>query len=63
MIKTLPSSPLLRCAHCQADLSECPEFEFEDWIARCFECGARNVIEIAIFNYPVTDVEVVGWRE
>ena len=32
MIETLPFSPLLRCAHCQADLSECPELEFEDWI-------------------------------
>lgn len=63
MIKTLPSPPLLCCAHCQAVLSECPEKEFEDWIVRCLECGARNVIEIAIFNSPLTDVEVVGWRE
>jgi len=63
MIETLPSSPLLCCAHCQAALSECPEKEFEDWIVRCFECGASNVIEFAIFNSPVTDVEVVGWRE
>lgn len=63
MIKTLPCSPLLRCAHCQADLSECPEFEFEDWIVRCLDCGAKNVIEIAVFNSPLADVEVVGWRE
>lgn len=63
MIETLPSPPLLRCAYCQAVLSECPEKEIEDWIVRCLECGAKNVIEIAIFNSPVADVEVVGWRE
>lgn len=63
MIETLPFPPLLCCAHCRAVLSEYPEKEFEDWIVRCLECGARNVIETAIFNSPLTDVEVVGWRE
>jgi hypothetical protein len=63
MIETLLSPPLLRCAFCQADLSECPEFEFEDWIVRCFECGAKNVIDVVIVNPSVADVEVVGWRQ
>jgi DNA-directed RNA polymerase subunit RPC12/RpoP len=63
MIETLPFSPLLRCAHCQAALSECPEFEFEDWIVRCLECGSKNVIDVVIVNQPVADIEVVGWRQ
>jgi hypothetical protein len=62
MIKTLFSPPLLHCAHCQVELSECPEKEFGDWIVRCFECGAKNLIDV-IVNRPVADVEVVGWRE
>jgi hypothetical protein len=44
------------------ELSECPEKEFGDWIVRCFECGAKNLIDV-IVNRPVADVEVVGWRE
>ena len=63
MIKTLPYPVLFRCAYCQADLSECPEFEFEDWVIRCFECGAKNLIDVVIVNQPVADVEVVGWRD
>lgn len=63
MIKTIPFSPLLRCAHCQADLSECPELEFEDWIVRCLECGAKNLIDVVIVNQPIADVAVLGWRE
>lgn len=63
MIDMLPFSPLLRCAHCQADLSECPEPEFEDWIVRCFECGAKNLIDVVIVTQPVANVEVIGWRE
>lgn len=57
MIETPLFPPLLRCAHCQADLSECPEKEFGDWIVRCLECGAKNIIEIVI-----ADVAVLGWR-
>ena len=63
MIETLPCSPLLRCAHCQADLSECPEIEFEDWIVRCLECGAKNVIDVgATYQQSNLAVEIVGWR-
>lgn len=62
MLETRLSTPLLRCAHCQADLSECPEREFEDWIMRCLACGAKNVIEVVAFNSLMTTVEVVGWR-
>jgi len=63
MIEILPFSPLLRCAHCQANLSECPELEFEDWIVRCLECGVKNLIDVVIVNQSVDDLEVVGWRE
>jgi hypothetical protein len=57
MLKTPLFPPLLHCAHCQADLSECPEKEFGDWIGRRLERGAKNVIEIAI-----AEVAVLGWR-
>jgi len=63
MIEILPFSPLLRCAHCQANLSECPELEFEDWIVRCLEGGVKNLIDVVIVNQSVDDLEVVGWRE
>lgn len=62
MLETRLSAPLLRCAHCQSDLSECPEREFEDWIVRCLACSAKNVIEVGAFNSRVTIVEVVGYR-
>ena len=63
MIETLLSPPLLRCAHCQADLSECPEKEFEDWIVRCLECGAKNVIDAERGNQQMSlTIEIVGWR-
>jgi len=62
MIETLPFSPLLRCAHCQADLSECPELEFEDWIVRCLECGAKNLTDLVV-SQPIAKLAVVGWRE
>lgn len=63
MIETLLSPTLLRCAHCQAVLTECPEFEYEDWIVRCLECGAKNVIDSRIVNADSKIAfAVVGWR-
>jgi len=44
-------------------LSECPEKEFGDWIVRCLERGAKNLIDVVIVNQPFAGVEVVGWRE
>lgn len=63
MIEILPCSPLLYCAHCQAALTECPEMEYEDWIVRCFECGAKNMIDSRIVNAgSKIALAVVGWR-
>jgi len=63
MIKTLLSPPLLRCAHCRGKLSECPEKEFGDWIVRCLECGAKNLIDVVFVHQLAADIEVVGWRK
>lgn len=63
MLETLLFPPLLHCAHCQADLYECPDKEFGDWIVRCLDCGAKNVIEIVRVSNPIADLEVIGWHE
>ena len=56
-------STLLRCARCQAILSECPDREFEDWIVRCLACGVKNVLDCGTISEPFEwRVTVVGWR-
>jgi hypothetical protein len=44
----------LTCRSCQRTLENAPEREQDDWIIRCFHCGAKNIVIAAL--------EVVGWR-
>jgi len=63
MIETVLFPPLLRCAYCQAVLTECPEFEYEDWIVRCFGCGVKNLLTICVLGTFRYTLSVLGWRE
>lgn len=44
------------CTHCDRPLSAAPEPDAADWVVRCLDGGALNVIMLPIFK-------LVGWRE
>lgn len=61
------TTPLLRCAHCRVSVFynlEAAERDRGDWVLRCSECGAENVLTLRLpAEAEVPVFEIVGWRD
>ncbi|MEW6058049.1 MAG: hypothetical protein AB1540_15690 [Bdellovibrionota bacterium] len=56
---------MFKCSRCHAtNLASQIEKEHGDFIVRCLECGAENVIAPILNNKaPLPTLGIVGWRD
>lgn len=51
------------CKNCQRPLTAPAEREAGQWIVRCFECGAKNIIAVVTRRRRLPALSIAGWRE
>ena len=59
------SSPMTTptCKNCQRLLTAPAEPEVGQWIVRCFECGAKNIIAVTPKRQQMPVLAIAGWRD
>lgn len=60
------NKPLFSCARCHINTLSGSTLEklFGEWIVRCPECGAKNLVKtIAINNVVLLTAIIIGWRD
>ena len=51
------------CKNCTRPLTAPAEPEAGQWIVRCFECGAKNIIALVPRRRRLPAVAIAGWRD
>ena len=51
------------CKNCYARLTAPAEPDAGQWIMRCFECGAKNILVVAPRRRRLPVLSIAGWRE
>ena len=51
------------CKNCKQPLPGPAEPEAGQWIVRCFECGAKNIIAVVARRRRTPVLSIAGWRE
>jgi DNA-directed RNA polymerase subunit RPC12/RpoP len=56
--------PMFTCLNCRVTSFVQLEYDTGDWIVRCRDCGAKNLVATVLLNdVPVPTVRIVAWKE